>query len=118
MSDRLDRLMLGIGHTTQYEDEGWLTFVRDHKIGAGNPLNRAQLHNVKKQDAVRFSGDFFGYMRLLGYGPECDWINLTINGMTHPSEFNETRQLLNLISGDVVREWYASYSGHLLRDLD
>lgn len=113
MSTRLSDLFPGhVLETGHYEDDGWDAFCRDH-TGGLNKLRSASLKEVKKDEAWRFRGDFFGYLRFLGYSNETDWINLTLNGYEHPTEFQERSMPLNLISDETLSQWYIQYHNHL-----
>ena len=113
MGARLSERIMGLVNAEPYEDEGFMVFIRDHKAEVRNRSTRVYPRNLTKSEAMRFDGDFFAYLRYLGYGPVTDWVNLIINGMSHPSEFRESRTFVQLIDEETIHEWYLRYKAHL-----
>lgn len=91
-----------------YEDTRWLVFLRDHG-GKDGVLKNAKPHVVDRFDAMRYRGNFFGYLKSLNHGEIGHWINMTINGLKHPTEFDERVQLVYLIDDYFLMEWHARY---------
>lgn len=105
---RLGQKIKMMGHP-KYEHREWIAYLRDH-VGMHIAENNAMPIEVKQDEAYRFEGDFFGYLRYLGYGPEGDWLHLRINHMKHPTEWKEGIRQIRLISDSLIQEWYAGWA--------
>lgn len=95
-------------HENIFEDREWLLYLRD-LIAMDVILKHCVPHEVKAIDAASFRGDFFGYLRWIGVEPICDWVHLEINGMKHPSEWDETREVVIILPTDKFFSFFRRY---------
>lgn len=101
--------LFGEVDTYGYEDEKWLVFLRDHGNTHKGMIKNAQPHAVDRQEAIRYRGNLFGYLKSIGCSEISHWINMKINGIDHPSEFDERVQLLHIVRDEFIYEWYGRF---------
>lgn len=95
--------------TLIYDNPEWLIYLRDH-INKGYVRTHASIHQVEAITAYVYQGDFFGYLRHVNADTIGDWVHLEINGMTHPSEWDETFKIIYLLPNDWLRELYLQFT--------
>lgn len=91
-----------------YEDQRWWVFLRDHS-GKDGILKNAKPHAMDRGELIRYRGNLFAYLKSLGHNEISHWINMRINGIKHPSDFDERIQMLYLVDDEFVQQWYARY---------
>lgn len=52
---------------------------------------------VDPATALRFTGDFNGLMRELGYSPKMDYINMRLSGLTNSTDYKGTQVTIQII---------------------
>lgn len=91
-----------------YEDEVWLAYLRD-LIGGGELIQHAKIHQVDINLARRYRFNFSGYLRALDYPNELDWINLAINKINHPMDFDGQTPVLFLVDSYTIDGYYRRF---------
>lgn len=67
--------------------EQHLTWIRKH------PSTTSELVDVEQ--AYRFRGDLFGYLKIRGVNSDMAWVIMRVNEWNHPIEFDESvREIL------------------------
>lgn len=84
----------------------WRHIFEDHL-----PLlkKHARVHQVDTAKAHEHRGNFYGYLRDIGFEPRWHWYLLRINDMHDPSNFDEEKDFIFLVEPPVIEELEAKY---------
>ncbi len=87
-------------------DREWRHIFEDHL-----PLlkKHARVKPIDVALAHEHQGNFYGYLRDLGFEPRWHWYQLRINDLHDPSEFDENREFIFLVEPPVIEELEGKY---------
>lgn len=90
-----------------WKDRAWRHVFEDHL-----PIlkKKAKPHEIKTALAREHRGNFYGYLRDIGFESRWHWYLLRINDLHDPSDFDENRNYIMLVEPPFIEELEARYS--------
>lgn len=101
-----------------WDDPRWMVYVRD-EIDAQEMIKFCIPLPVEPGEAYRFRGDLYAFLRYKGYPAYSFFPTLLVNeALEHPTDFDETINMLMIIPEQHLQSLFAHYNEHVVADFN